>query len=81
MYPFATNPAHMTDALLIGSNFLIIAATIALAYYTAKVANETAREVRKDDARIIRLLVKRNSNARHARRQKRQEAENIRRLG
>lgn len=66
---------HLTDVLLVSSNVLIVLATIALAYYTAKVANETAREVRKDDARIIRLLVRKNRAAKHAK-----GADNVRKI-
>lgn len=76
MNPFTAltvlSTAHLTDQLLIGSNFLIIAATIALAYYTAKVANETAQQIHRDDNRVIRALI-RNRKARHAKRRARQE--------
>lgn len=60
------NAMHLTDQLLIGSNFLIILATVALSYYTAKAAQETAREVKREDSRILRLLVKKNRNAKHS---------------
>lgn len=62
----AESAMHLTDQLLIGSNFLIILATVALSYYTAKAAQETAREVKKEDSRILRLLVKRNRSAKHS---------------
>lgn len=61
--------SHTTDLLLIGSNGLVVLVSLALTFYTARAANETAREVKKDDSRIIRLLVRRSvpRNAKHAR--------------
>lgn len=61
---------HLFDmeAMLLISNALIILATIALSYYTAKAANETARQIHKDDNRVIRALIRKNKAARHARR-------------
>lgn len=58
--------SHLTDQLLIGTNVLIVLVSLALSYYTARAAQETAREVKKEDSRIMRLLVRRNKNARHA---------------
>lgn len=60
--------SHTTDLLLIGSNVVVVIATLGLSYYTAKAANETAREVKRDDSKIIRLLVRRGipRNAKHA---------------
>lgn len=66
MFTLETNAMHLTDQLLIGSNFLIILATVALSYYTAKAAQETAREVKREDSRILRLLVRKNKSAKHA---------------
>lgn len=71
---------HTTDLMLIGTNALIVVATIILAFYTAKAANETAREMRREDGRIMRMLIRRNRKARHARRQRR-EQDNVRKLG
>lgn len=74
---------HLFDieSLLLLSNALIIIATIALSYYTAKAANETARMIHRDDNRVIRALIRRNKAARHARRQARQDKTNdVRRI-
>jgi hypothetical protein len=60
--------SHTTDLLLIGSNGLVVLVSLALTFYTARAANETAREVKRDDSRIIRLLVRRGipKDAKHA---------------
>jgi hypothetical protein len=58
-------------------------ATVALSYYTAKVAHETEKEIHQEDSRIIRMLIRRNKAARHAKRQAQAEKEkqdNVRRL-
>lgn len=54
------------DVLLIGSNALVIISSFAVAYFTAKSAEDTAKSIHADDSKVIRALIRNNRNARHA---------------